>query len=189
MSKIKRAAMQRGNNGIREFTQDFRRMDKNGNSTLSAVELKEGLLGWGVTLTDKEVQYIMVAFDKDGDKQLSLAEFLGGLRLAMNPRRKNIVRKAFQALDVDGSGQVDINELRARYSTATHPAVLSGEKSEAQVARDFLENFDDATNPDGLISQEEFDAFYAGYVRFCFFECGPKFPMGSFFSLYSNNRV
>eukprot|EP01063_Lacrimia_lanifica_P020906 TRINITY_DN28178_c0_g1_i1.p1 TRINITY_DN28178_c0_g1~~TRINITY_DN28178_c0_g1_i1.p1 ORF type:complete len:557 (+),score=228.60 TRINITY_DN28178_c0_g1_i1:72-1742(+) len=162
MAKIKRCAMKNGSNGIREMTSAFRKMDANGNNYLSLQELRDGFKGLGVPLTDFESKYVLQAFDKDSDGRLSLEEFLTGLRGDLNPRRRAIVERAFTSLDTDESGYIDINELRAQFSAYNHPGVLKGEMSQIDVEEDFFEQFDSGTNPDGRITREEFEAFYAG---------------------------
>eukprot|EP01060_Flectonema_neradi_P038554 TRINITY_DN8132_c0_g1_i1.p1 TRINITY_DN8132_c0_g1~~TRINITY_DN8132_c0_g1_i1.p1 ORF type:complete len:551 (+),score=104.17 TRINITY_DN8132_c0_g1_i1:136-1788(+) len=162
MARIKQAAMKKGNNGLREMTQEFRKMDKNADSFLSPDELRKGLSGWGVKLSDFEVRYLVTSFDEDGDGKLSLDEFLKGIRGGLNPRRRKIVDRAFNALDTDLSGFIDINELKARYDVTNHPAVLKGEKTAEECYRDFIRNFEDGNSIDQKISKEEFEAFYSG---------------------------
>eukprot|EP01065_Artemidia_motanka_P032700 TRINITY_DN39690_c0_g1_i1.p1 TRINITY_DN39690_c0_g1~~TRINITY_DN39690_c0_g1_i1.p1 ORF type:complete len:573 (+),score=206.27 TRINITY_DN39690_c0_g1_i1:70-1719(+) len=162
LAKVKQAAMKRGNNGVRELTKAFMIMDDNKDRTLDREELKDGLLEWGVRLRDDEVKHLIIAFDRDGDGRLGLQEFLRGLRGGLNPRRRKVVRQAFQKFDKDGSGQITVDELKGTYSVANHPAVLKGEKTEEETLADFLACFEDKHNPDGVITWEEFEAYYAG---------------------------
>lgn len=48
----------------------------------------------------------------------------------MNERRVKLVQQAFAILDKDGSGEIDINDIRGVYNGTKHPDVLSGKKSE-----------------------------------------------------------
>jgi Ca2+-binding EF-hand superfamily protein len=41
----------------------------------------------------------------------------------------NLVKKAFQKLDKDGSGVVDIEDIKDVYNTSKHPDVISGKKT------------------------------------------------------------
>jgi Ca2+-binding EF-hand superfamily protein len=52
------------------------------------------------------------------------------------------VKRAFQKLDRDGSGIVDINDIREVYNASKHPDVLSGKKTDTQVFNEFLETFE-----------------------------------------------
>ena len=162
MGRIKQAAMKKGNNGLREMTQEFRRMDKNSDRVLSPAELRAGLKTWGVELTNFELKYLMTSFDEDGDGKLSLDEFLKGIRGGLNPRRRKAVDKAFVSLDRDGSGFIDMNELKSRYDVTNHPAVLKGEKTADECYSDFIRNFENENSIDQKISKEEFEAFYSG---------------------------
>lgn len=47
----------------------------------------------------------------------------------MTPPRLALVKKAFAKLDKDGSGVVDIDDIRDVYNTSRHPDVISGKKT------------------------------------------------------------
>ena len=47
----------------------------------------------------------------------------------MNPTRLKLVQRAFKKIDRDGSGCLDIEDLRDIYNTAKHPDVVSGKKT------------------------------------------------------------
>lgn len=64
------------------------------------------------------------------------------IRGDLTPNRLALVKKAFMKLDKDGSGVVDINDLKDVYNTSKHPDVLSGKKTSDQVLVDFLETFE-----------------------------------------------
>eukprot|EP00644_Phytophthora_capsici_P002488 jgi/Phyca11/533185/estExt2_fgenesh1_pg.C_PHYCAscaffold_110062 len=49
---------------------------------------------------------------------------------------------AFKILDADGSGVVDLNDIKAKYSAKQHPDVLQGRKTEDEVLLEFLDTFD-----------------------------------------------
>lgn len=42
----------------------------------------------------------------------------------MNPNRKRVVAQAFNKLDRDGNGYVDINDIKGVYNARNHPDVL-----------------------------------------------------------------
>lgn len=73
-------------------------------------------------------------------------------------RRRKIVHEAFQMLDVDGSGVLDITDLKKIYRTFAHPDVVAGVRTEEEVFGDFLAGFD-TMNQDG-ISLSEFELYY-----------------------------
>ena len=76
------------------------------------------------------------------------------------------MKKAFAKLDKNGSGVVDVDDIRDVYSTAKHPDVISGKKSSDQVLVEFLETFEMHHNimsgeaADGSVTLDEFIEYY-----------------------------
>jgi len=62
--------------------------------------------------------------------------------------------------DVTGDGVITAADLRACYSCASHPKVISGEITEDEAFLEFLANFGDKNN-DGMITKTEWNDYYA----------------------------
>jgi len=60
----------------------------------------------------------------------------------MNPFRKTLVMQAFNKLDADGSGILDISDVKQFYNAQAHPDVKAGRKTEDDVLEEFLETFE-----------------------------------------------
>jgi len=83
------------------------------------------------------------------------------LKDPLNPRRENMVRRCFEVLDVDKSGQIDSKDLKGIFNANEHPEVIQKKKSEADVFKEFLQNFEGTTgNRDGVITWAEWKAYY-----------------------------
>ena len=86
----------------------------------------------------------------------------------MNERRQNLVKKAFGVIDKDGSGILDINDIKGTYNAKKHPDVLSGKQTEDDVLLEFLDTFETAyalkhgesKTRDGKVSLKEFMEYY-----------------------------
>jgi len=84
----------------------------------------------------------------------------------MNPKRKALVDKAFDRLDLDKSGVVESSDIRGIYNPSKHPAVIEGRKTEEQVLQEFLETFElhhnlkAGTEKDYKVTREEFHEYY-----------------------------
>merc|ERR1719460_989310 len=69
-------------------------------------------------------------------------------------------------MDKDGSGFIDINDIRGVYTADKHPDVQAGKKTEQQILQEFLETFETAHNmrnnnaPDHVVTKEEFEEYY-----------------------------
>lgn len=164
MKRVKQALLaDAGINGLRAATLTFRQMDKNNDQTLSPEEFENGLLAHSVKLSKAELQYLVRAFDTDGDGRVTLQEFIKGLIGTTNPRRKAMITKAYGFLAAKSpQGAIAASEIVNLYDAGHHPAVLMGRLTTIDVEREILGAFGIDSDKDGLISQEEFEAFFAG---------------------------
>lgn len=60
----------------------------------------------------------------------------------MNQFRVKIVKQAFNKIDADGSGVLDLNDIKGVYNAKFHPDVKAGKKTEDEVLGEFLETFE-----------------------------------------------
>ena len=59
----------------------------------------------------------------------------------LSARRKAMVHEAFSRLDSDSSGIVDLRDIEGVYNCKSHPDVLSGRRTEAEVLSEFILHF------------------------------------------------
>ena len=85
----------------------------------------------------------------------------------MNEFRMGLAKRAFKIMDKDGSGQIDISDIRGVYNAKFHPDVKSGKKTEDEVLAEFLDTFEyhfsllnDNSSKDRSITEEEFIEYY-----------------------------
>lgn len=69
-------------------------------------------------------------------------EFLREIVGEMNPRRTAIVKRAFDVMDANGNGVIELSDIKGRYSARMHPEVLQGHKTEDEVLYEFLDTFE-----------------------------------------------
>ena len=80
----------------------------------------------------------------------------------MNSRRKGIVRLAFNIIDKDGSGTLEINDISDVYDVSKHPDFIAKKKSKDQILKEFLNAFVIGGMPStGLITRALFEDYYA----------------------------
>ncbi|KAF7243103.1 Calcyphosin-like protein [Varanus komodoensis] len=161
IEKLRVKCLQRGASGIKGVARFFRIMDDDGSKSLDLEEFLKGLQDAGVPLERGEAQEIFSLCDKDGSGTLDFNEFLKILRPPMSKARKEIIAAAFQKLDRTGDGLVTVEDLRGVYNSQSHPKFRSGEWTEEQVFRAFLDSFD-SPDKDGKITPEEFLDYYSG---------------------------
>lgn len=134
--------------------------------SLSLPEFKSALADYRIACEPDEAQALFKSFDTNRDGQLNYDEFLMAVKGPMNERRQKIVMQAFRKLDKDGSGIVDIDDIKGVYNAGKHPDVKSGKKSEDQILCEFLDTFEMHYNmehgtKDRKITGEEFVDYYS----------------------------
>jgi len=141
---------------FKSLLRSFKIMDDDGNKKLSRREIKEGLIKYQVHLEPCELDCVFEAFDRDGDGVISISEFLRIIRGPMNDRREALTQECFKRIDKDNSGVATFAELKGIYgeNLPRHPKVLSGEKTEDQVMREFVAQWDKSR--DGNVTLAEF---------------------------------
>lgn len=156
----------RGARGIIGLGKSFRIMDDDNSKCLSTYEFNKALHDYGLEFTKDESEDIFEFFDTDRSGTVDYNEFLRAIRGPMNKKREQKVMQAFAKLDKDGSGWIDINDLRGVYTADKHPDVIQGKKTEDDILNEFLETFEVAhsireqATPDHVVTKEEFIEYY-----------------------------
>jgi len=118
VKRVKEEIVSRGSGGLRSAAVMLKRMDEDGSGTLDVGELKNGLAMLGIEdVSDEDMERLMKNFDGDNSGKISVEEFYRGLQGNMKRKRKLIVRLAFNVLDRDGSGEVDVHDIKEAYDT------------------------------------------------------------------------
>jgi len=94
----------------------FQDMDTSKTGTLSVQELEAGLAKMGI---QREPATIRRIFDMDQDGKVDYSEFVAGaLRLEQleTPMAEKLLRYAFEVIDADDDGHIDMDELRNMFS-------------------------------------------------------------------------
>ncbi|XP_060552504.1 calcyphosin-like protein [Ruditapes philippinarum] len=150
--------------GIKCLSVMFRRMDTNFDKRLSFEELDTGLKEFGIDIINDDLWILFNHFDKDKNSEIDFLELVAKLRPPMALRRIEVTNEAFDSLDANKDGILSIEDLKIVYSVNAkrHPKFISGEWTEEQVLRNFLDSIDTPGNPDGKVTREEFMNYYAG---------------------------
>ena len=117
-------------------------MDDDGSGALDNAEFSKALKSYQIAKDPLEIEAIFDTFDPDGNGEVCYDEFLREIMGPMNKRRENLCRQAFKKIDLDGSGELDINDIRTRYNAKKHPDVMSGKQTEEDILYEFLDTFE-----------------------------------------------
>ena len=157
----------RGVRGIIGLQKLFSIMDDDGSKSISLFEFSKACKDFRVGINEENVPLIFDLFDTNHDGTLNVDEFLMAIRGELNEFRRSLIEKAFSVLDRDGSGVIEVDDIKERYSATRHPDVVQGKKSEEQILMDFIETFEThhnlrtGTARDSRVTFDEFLEYYA----------------------------
>jgi len=159
IKEIKKILLQRGSYGLRGLAKLFKNMDKNGNHKLDPEEFMDALQTYGILIDKKGSDALFNLCDKNKDGSIDYTEFLRFLRGNLNETRKAIIAQAYAKLDKTGDGKITLDDIAKTYSVKKHPDVISRKKTEEQVYKECLANWDTEI-ADGIVTLEEFQDYY-----------------------------
>ena len=162
MRKLKLTLASRGAKGLAGLARRFKLSDKDHSGSLDNVEFKIAMRETKMGITDDEALTLFKTFDTDESGEINYNEFLVKLAGTMSIRRKKLVNLAFDVLDKDGNGVIELADIAAAYNVTKHPQFLSGQRTKEDILLEFLSGFEVGGDKDGKVTREEFENYYAG---------------------------
>ena len=115
----------RGARGMVGLQRIFKIMDDDGSKTLSYPEFSKAVRDFKVGISEENIPILFDAFDSNHDGTINYDEFLRSIRGDLNDFRKGLVEKAFRKIDKDGSGYLEISDIKDTYNASKHPDVMA----------------------------------------------------------------
>lgn len=116
-------------------------MDSDESGALDFTEFKKALDDYKVGSSDEETSTVFSIFDRNGDGTINFEEFMGAILGDLNSYRENLVIQAFQKLDGNGNGMLEIDEVKSKFDPSRHPDVKSGSKTLEECRFEFFDMF------------------------------------------------
>lgn len=113
----------RGARGFIGLQRQFKIMDDNNSKSLDKYEFTKAMTDYMLGFTEGEIQKLFAYFDFDRSGLIEFDEFVRAIRGPMNANRKKLLPK-LSKLDKDGSGWIDLSDIKGVYNAARHPDVL-----------------------------------------------------------------
>ena len=159
---------QRGARGILNLKRVFKIIDDNNNGLIDYQEFMKAIKDYRIQVTPEEAHFLFGIFDINQDGSISYDEFLRQVIGTMSTERQQLVKRAFQKLDRNGNGQVDLEDIKSIYNAKQHPDVKLGKKTEEEVFIEFMDTFElhysllhpGTTRGDKMVNLEEFLEYY-----------------------------
>jgi len=108
-------------------------MDANRNRNVDVGELESGLRLIGVNLNEEQCAALLKYFDKDNSGTINFNEFLICIRGDLNGCRIEWISKAYKKLDINGDGQVTLDDIAKIYDVSKHPEIVNGSMTPKEV--------------------------------------------------------
>jgi len=144
VDRVRTTIKSRGARGILNLGKSFKIMDDDGSGALDNAEFAKALKSYRISSDPMEMEAIFNLFDPDHNGEIVYDEFLREIMGPMNDRRVVLAKKAFKIIDLDGSGVLDLSDIRERYNAKKHPDVMSGKQTEEDILYEFLDTFEAA---------------------------------------------
>jgi Ca2+-binding EF-hand superfamily protein len=160
LEKFRFQIKQHGATGIAGLGRKFEIIDDSGDGKIDIKEFKKACKELTFDWTDANIKELFDFFDTNKSTKIDYDQFLIGLRGQLNDRRKQLALLAFNVLDKDKSGIIEVNDIIGVYDASQHPDVIAGKKTRGQVFREFLDNFD-VNDKDGRVTPDEFIKYYS----------------------------
>jgi len=133
---------------ISEFKEAFSLFDKDGDGTITTLELGTVMRSLGQNPTEAELQDMINEVDADGDNMIDFPEFLTMMARKMRDTdTEEEIKEAFKVFDKDGNGFISAAELR-------HVMTSLGEKLTDKEVDEMIREAD--VDGDGQINYDEF---------------------------------
>jgi len=92
--------------------------------SLDRYEFAKAMADYALGFSENEITIIYNYFDYNRTNLVEYDEFLRTIRGPMNTQRKSIVGRAFDIMDKDGSGYIELKDIQGVYNATKHPEVL-----------------------------------------------------------------
>ncbi|OHT13166.1 EF hand family protein [Tritrichomonas foetus] len=178
MVRIRQRIVERGAIGIKGLGRLFKIADDNNDKAIDLHNELPKLMGdIGIILNKTEMNELIRLLDRSGDGTISYDEFLYQMAPPLSEERIKWINKAFDKLDVDGSGLVNIADLEAIHNPKTSELVRMGKTTANAIFANLLKSYDD--DGDGQITRDEFIDYYR--------EISPSIDNDEYFALMMKN--
>eukprot|EP00735_Rhodelphis_limneticus_P008607 TRINITY_DN2171_c0_g1::TRINITY_DN2171_c0_g1_i2::g.12795::m.12795 TRINITY_DN2171_c0_g1::TRINITY_DN2171_c0_g1_i2::g.12795 ORF type:complete len:367 (-),score=151.70,sp/Q6P8Y1/CAPSL_MOUSE/39.29/1e-40,EF-hand_7/PF13499.1/3.7e-07,EF-hand_7/PF13499.1/7.2e-08,EF-hand_6/PF13405.1/0.0019,EF-hand_6/PF13405.1/0.00028,EF-hand_6/PF13405.1/0.13,EF-hand_6/PF13405.1/0.44,EF-hand_1/PF00036.27/0.0014,EF-hand_1/PF00036.27/2.1e-05,EF-hand_1/PF00036.27/0.062,EF-hand_1/PF00036.27/5.4,EF-hand_1/PF00036.27/4.6e+03,EF-h len=160
LEKLRESLAKHGARGICGLGKKFKIIDDDGSNQISFPEFKKCIGEHSLGFSEQDLRELFKFFDEDCSGEIGYDEFLTGIRGVMNEHRQKFVNMAFDILDKDKSGFLELCDIVGVYDASKHPDVIGGKRSASEVLREFLDTFDGGEK-DGRVTREEFHKYYS----------------------------
>ncbi|KAJ8318351.1 hypothetical protein KUTeg_003442 [Tegillarca granosa] len=109
---LREEVLHRGCGGIKGLGLVFKNMDIDYSRRIVYDELKEGLLLFGIRMSERYLVTLFKALDTDRSGEIDFLEFMKALRPPMNKNRIRVINEVYDKMDVNSDGVLNTEDLK-----------------------------------------------------------------------------
>ena len=119
----------------------FKQYDRKGNKEISYQDFEEILnSNLNLHITEKDIKALFSDFSENS--KLNYSNFISSLiENSLNQRRENIVKEAFNRIDTEKCGIVNLSDVKSLFNSKNSPLVKEGDVTEEDFYNNFMETF------------------------------------------------
>ncbi len=159
---------ERGARGIMGIRRCFMIYDESNSKGLTFENFFKYITGFLIPLQKHQALALFNLFNRQNNEEIAYEELIDTLVGKMNDNRKNLVSRAFNKIDINRRGVMNMNVIKSSFLAREHPDVFNGNKTEPEILVEFLDNFDyhfsllnqDRNPDDEEVTLQEFVDFY-----------------------------
>ena len=142
IDKLRHYLLRLGPNSIFNLEKMFLMYDTQKLGKLDFQSLESIFLNYKLSLSSKETLSIFKKFEQNNSKKINYDDLIKIIVGTMNDERLNIVKNVFSKLDINGRGNININELKQKFNPSGHPEAYSKNNSKEEIYEEFLNNLE-----------------------------------------------
>lgn len=121
---LREKCLRNGFNGIKGLSVVFRALDIDYSKKIVLDELRCGLKNFGVLMSENYLQRLFRALDVNDSGEIDFCEFMHHLRPPVKQCRIDVINEAFDKLDVNKNGYIELEDLSSMYSIGSIVVVV-----------------------------------------------------------------
>ena len=168
LNKFRQSLRTRGVRGYIGLKKQLKIIDSDQTGFLTLNEFLQAFDYLKITnMQSGELKMVFEIYDQDRSGRINYQLFLNDLITELQPNRLRLVQEAFNHIDVNKNGVLELDELKAKFDPRRHPEVLSRVKTIDEAKFEFLNLFTSLHSAnknfrdDKIVTLEDFIEYHA----------------------------
>ena len=125
---------------IINFLNQLKQYDRKGDKEISFPDLFEIFNNLNLHISEKDAKILFSDFAENS--KMNYSKFISSMiENSLNERRQNIVKEAFNRLDTENCGVVNLSDIKNLFNSKNCPLVKEGDVTEEEFYNNFMETF------------------------------------------------